>query len=159
MSPFGKQKSTCFQYRKQVLGELFGCGSGKLPFPLFNPTANQDNRKHSDHNHSGNPYGRKRPYPTPLDNSQQLQHNKDNRQNGYDTKPALFCFIIHNRPPQMRICGVTISKMSGELFGNQPVFSEQYQKNVCDCNADNAEHGVQNVGDIPYRNKTLIPNV
>ena len=39
---------------------------------------------------------------------------------------------------------VTISKMSGELFGNQPVFSEQYQKNVCDCNADNAEHGVQN---------------
>ena len=41
---------------------------------------------------------------------------------------------------------VAISKMSGELFGNQPVFSEQYQKNVCDCNADNAEHGVQNVG-------------
>ena len=27
----------------------------KLPFPLFNPTANQDNRKHSEHNHSGNP--------------------------------------------------------------------------------------------------------
>ena len=95
MSPFGKQKSTCFQYRKQVLGELFGFGSGKLPFPLFNPTANQDNRKHSDHNHSGNPYGRKHPYPTPLDNSQQLQHNKDNRQNGNDAKPALFCFIIH----------------------------------------------------------------
>ena len=98
MPPFGKQKSTCLQYRKQVLGELFGFGSGKLPFPLFNPSANQDNRKHSDHNHSGNPYGRKHPYPTPLNNSQQLQHNKDNRQNGYDTKPALFCFIIHNRP-------------------------------------------------------------
>ena len=59
----------------------------------------------------------------------------------------------------MRICGVTISKMSGELFGNQPVFPEQYQKNVCDCNADNAEHGVQNVGGIPYWNKALIPNV
>ena len=29
--------------------------SWKLPFPLFNPTANQDNRKHSEHNHSGNP--------------------------------------------------------------------------------------------------------
>ena len=32
-----------------------------------------------------------------LNNSQQLQHNKDNRQNGYDAKPALFCFIIHTR--------------------------------------------------------------
>ena len=70
-------------------------GRGKLPFPLFNPSANQDDRKHSDHNHSGNPYGRKHPYPTPPDNSQQLQHNKDNRQNGNDAKPALFCFIIH----------------------------------------------------------------
>ena len=88
-------KSTCFQPRKQMLGAVFGFGSGALPFPLFNPSANQDNGKHSDHNHSGNPYGRKHPYPTPLDNSQQLQHNKDNRQNGYDAKPALFCFIIH----------------------------------------------------------------
>ena len=88
-------KSTCFQPRKQMLGAGFGFGSGKLPIPLFNPSANQDNGKHSDHNHSGNPYGRKRPYPTPLDNSQQLQHNKNNRQNGYDAKPALFCFIIH----------------------------------------------------------------
>ena len=90
-----EQKSTCFQSRKQVRGAVFGFGSGALPFPLFNPSANQDNRKHSDHNHSGNPYGRKHPYPTPPDNSQQLQHNKDNRQNGYDAKPALFCFIIH----------------------------------------------------------------
>ena len=76
--------------------------------------------------------------------------------------PALFClffFIIHNRPPQMRIYGVTISKMSEELFGNQPVFPEYYQKNISDGNADNAEHGVQNVGGIPYWNKTLIPNV
>jgi len=95
MPPFGKQKSTCFQYRKQVLGELFGFGSGALPFPLFNSSANQDNGKHSNHNHSGNPYGRKHPYPTPPDNAQQLQHNKDNRQNGYDAKPALLCFIIH----------------------------------------------------------------
>ena len=95
MPPFGKQKSTCFQPRKQVLFAVFGFGRGALPFPLFNPTANQDDRKHSDRNHSGNPYGRKHPYPTPLDNAQQLQHNKDNRQNGYDAKPALFCFIIH----------------------------------------------------------------
>ena len=90
-----EQKSTCFQSRKQVRGAVFGFGRGKLPIPLFNPSANQNDRKHSDHNHSGNPYGRKHPYPTPLDNSQQLQHNKDNRQNGYDAKPALFCFIIH----------------------------------------------------------------
>jgi len=90
-----EQKSTCFQSRKQVRGAVFGFGSGALPFPLFNPSANQDNRKHSDHNHNGNPYGRKHPYPTPLDNAQQLQHNKDNRQNGYDAKPSLLCFIIH----------------------------------------------------------------
>ena len=45
MPPFGKQKSTCFQYRKQVLGELLGSGSGALPFSLFNPSANQDSRK------------------------------------------------------------------------------------------------------------------
>ena|GEM_PF-6600113 len=91
----GKKLLTCFQYRKQVLGEMFGFGRGRLPFPLFNPSANQDDRKHNGCNHSGDPYGRKHPYPTPLDNSQQLQHNKDNRQNGYDAKPALFCFIIH----------------------------------------------------------------
>jgi hypothetical protein len=90
-----EQKSTCFQSRKQVRGAVFGFGRGKLPIPIFNPSANQDDRKHSDHNHSGNPYGRKHPYPTPLNNTQQLQHNKDNRQNGYDAKPALFCFIIH----------------------------------------------------------------
>ena len=90
-----EQKSTCFQSRKQVRGAVFGFGRGKLPFPLFNPSANQNDRKHSDHNHSGNPYGRKHPYPTPLNNTQQLQHNKDNRQNGYDAKPALLCFIIH----------------------------------------------------------------
>ena len=152
-------KSTCFQPRKQMLGAVFGFGSGALPFPLFNPSANQDDRKHSDHNHCGNPYGRKHPYPTPLDNSQQLQCNKDNRQNGYDAKPALFCFIIHNRPPQMRIYGVTISKMSGELFGNQPVFSEHYQKNISDGNADNSEHCVRNIGGIQYRKKALIYDV
>jgi len=45
MPPLGKQKSTCFQYRKQVLGELLGFGSGALPFSLFNPSANQDNGK------------------------------------------------------------------------------------------------------------------
>jgi hypothetical protein len=45
MPPLGKQKSTCFQYQKQVLGELLGFGSGALPFSLFYPTANQDNRK------------------------------------------------------------------------------------------------------------------
>ena len=95
MPPFGKQKSTCFQSRKQVHGAIFGFGRGALPFPLFNPSANQDDGKHSDHNHSGNPYGRKHPYPTPPDNAQQLQHNKDNRQNGYDAKPALLCFVIH----------------------------------------------------------------
>ena len=95
MPPFGKQKSTCLQSRKQVRGAVFGFGRGSLPFSLFNPSANQDNRKYNGCNHSGNPYGRKHPYPTPLDNSQQLQHNKDNRQNGYDAKPALFCFIIH----------------------------------------------------------------
>ena len=95
MPPFGKQKSSCFQPRKQACGEMFGFGNVKLPFPLFNPTANQDDRKHNGCNHSGDPNGRKHPYPTPLDNSQQLQHNKDNRQNGYDAKPALFCFIIH----------------------------------------------------------------
>ena len=95
MPPFGKQKSSCFQPRKQACGEMFGFGNVKLPFPLFNPTANQDDRKHNGCNHSGDPYGRKHPYPTPLDNSQQLQHNKDNRQNGYDAKPALLCFIIH----------------------------------------------------------------
>ena len=85
-------KSTCFQPRKQMRGAVFALGVESY---LFNPSANQDDRKHSDRNHSGNPYGRKHPYPTPLDNSQQLQHNKDNRQNGYDAKPALFCFIIH----------------------------------------------------------------
>ena len=52
-----EQKSTCFQSRKQVRGAVFGFGRGKLLFPLFNPSANQDDRKHSDHNHSGNPYG------------------------------------------------------------------------------------------------------
>lgn len=57
MPPFGNKKSTCFQSRKQVRGAVFGFGSGELPFPLFNPSANQDNRKHSDRNHSGNPYG------------------------------------------------------------------------------------------------------
>lgn len=46
----------------------------------------------------------------------------------------------------MRIYGVTISKMSEELFGNQPVFPEYYQKNISDGNADNAEHCVRNVG-------------
>lgn len=33
----------------------FGFGIGALPFPLFNPSANQDNRKYNDHNHGGNP--------------------------------------------------------------------------------------------------------
>ena len=33
----------------------FGFEIGALPFPLFNPSANQDNRKYNDHNHGGNP--------------------------------------------------------------------------------------------------------
>ena len=48
-------KSTCFQPRKQVLGAVFGFGIGALPSSLFNPSANQDNRKYNDHNHGGNP--------------------------------------------------------------------------------------------------------
>ena len=78
-----------------------------------------------------------------------------------DTMPSPPCFvllfIIYLR--KIRVGGFAILKMSGALFDNQSVFPEQYQKNVCDCNADNAEHGVQNVGGIPYWNKTLIPNV
>lgn len=42
-------KSTCFQSRKQVRGAVFGFGRGKLPIPLFNPSANHDDRKHSDY--------------------------------------------------------------------------------------------------------------
>ena len=54
--------------------------------------------------------------------------------------------------------GATISKNVQENYlAISPVFSEQYQKKRMRLHADNAEHGVQNVGGIPYRNKTLIP--
>ena len=78
-----RQKAPAFSHENRcVSGNRVGFGREVTISSFENPSRqSRMTQKHSDHNHSGNPYGRKHPYPTPLNNSQQLQHNKDNRQN------------------------------------------------------------------------------